>query len=81
MNTRTDDVPDFYGTEPVPGEDIDPLSSTRCTLCDHAKLCQWLAWYVADMCGEDDPYGMAADVLTDGHACGECTLYEREATA
>ena len=76
MNARSDDVPDFYGAEPMPSDDFDPWGSSRCASCANAELCQWLAWYVADRCGEDDPDGMAADVLTDGHACGECTMYE-----
>ncbi|RGJ47458.1 hypothetical protein DXD59_00745 [Olsenella sp. TM06-36] len=79
MQARSDDVPDFYGTEPVPGEDYDPWASTIFDGCAHAELCTWLAWWVANYEGEEDPDGVASDtILTDGHACGECPFREVE---
>lgn len=80
MSTRSDDVPDFYGAEPVPGDDFDPWGTTRCDSCLHGDACIFAAWWMGDRECEfsdgTDVDGVASDAITDGNCCAECRLYE-----
>ena len=72
----SDDVPDFYGREPWPGELTDPDGTTRRDSCIHAKACLFVAEAAYEMCGEEWPQLMAEEDITDGRRCAECGLYE-----
>jgi hypothetical protein len=74
LPTRSDDVPDFYGTEPWPGEgDPDPHDyRTLHDRCEHAEACDWLAWWIYEREGAADADADAEYVLSDGGACAEC---------
>lgn len=77
MNARSDDVPDFYGTEPCPGDDLDMWGTKAFDSCWHAAACLYAAWWVAERCADgEDPDDTARDALTDGHCCASCGLYE-----
>lgn len=78
MQARSDDVPDFYGTEPVPGEDFDPDDDTRYRTCVHGPACRYALDWADDDRGFPSREWESNWALTNGGMCDGCTLYERE---
>lgn len=72
----TMEVPDFYGTEPVPGEDFDPDGTGRRDACIHARACLFCTQAAYEMCGVAWASLVAEGDVTDGRRCAECGLYE-----
>lgn len=70
------DVPDFYATEPVPGEGVDPDGTTRRDACIHARACLFCTQAAYEMCGVAWASLVAEEDVTDGRRCAECGLYE-----
>ena len=78
MTEDTSEVPDFYGAEPVPGEDFDPDADTRYRTCIHGPACRYALDWADDDRGYPSQEWESNWALTDGGMCAGCTLYEME---
>jgi hypothetical protein len=76
MSTRSDDVPDFYGAEPAPGDAFDPDADTRYRTCLHGPACRYALDWADDDRGFPSREWESNWALTDGGVCMGCTNYE-----
>lgn len=76
MTEDTSEVPDFYGTEPMPGDAFDPDADTRYRTCVHGPACRYALDWADDDRGHPSREWESNWALTDGGMCAGCTLYE-----
>ncbi len=73
------EVPDFYGTEPCPGDEgFDPDGDGMYSTCLHGPACRYALDWADDDRGVPSREWESNWALTDGGMCAGCTLYERE---